>query len=75
MHNDNDNGILVFLRCVGSEGCVFNVHNTSKSNKLLLYKIRRSEPQLVSFYPKHGVIRQGELHEIELNVVNSKVRW
>lgn len=58
---------------VGSTSCTFNIHNTSNQSKLLLYKIRRSEPQLVTFYPKHGVVKPGEMHEVELNLVNEQV--
>lgn len=65
--------VLQYIDFIGATSCSFNIHNTSSQHKLLLYKIRRSEPQLVTFYPKHGVVKPGEMHEVELNLVNEKV--
>lgn len=65
--------LIYYGKFVGDTNGTFYIKNTSHSRKFLLYKIRRSEPQLVSFYPKHGIVKPGDVHDIEINLVNAKV--
>lgn len=48
----------------GLEECTFYVKNTSVDDKVLLFKVRRSDPQLVTFTPKRGIIEPGKLQSI-----------
>lgn len=57
----------------GDEVKSFKVKNTAKDDSLLLFKVRRSEPKLVEFSPKNGVVEPGMTQNIRIRLCDSRV--
>jgi hypothetical protein len=53
----------------------FKIKNSAKDDKdrIVLFKIRRSEPKLVSFSPKSGVVEPGMTHSIKVQLTDGNV--
>jgi hypothetical protein len=58
---------------LGLESAEFWVKNSSKDETLLLYRIHRSEPKLVSFNPKKGIVEPGHQTGISLKFIDPKI--
>jgi hypothetical protein len=60
----------------GSEPFTFHIQNTSMdedASTLILFKVRRSEPKLVEFSPKHGIVEPGHMVDVEGQFINANI--
>ena len=58
-----------------SDGNCFFIKNSSADHRILLFKIRRSDPKLVDFTPKRGIIEPGVTQCIHLSLSDAKVSY
>ena len=58
----------------GTETCSFKIKNASTDDRVLLFKIRRSEPKLLDFHPKFGIVEPGVTRHVSLQLASPKVR-
>jgi len=59
----------------GSETCSFKIKNSSADDRVLLFKIRRSEPKLLEFSPKFGIVEPGVTRHVSLQLTNPKISF
>jgi len=59
----------------GDEQCQFKIKNSSKDDRILLFKIRRSEPKLVDYSPKCGIVEPGVTKSITMKLVDTNVSY
>lgn len=59
----------------GNEVCSFKIKNSSIDDRVLLYKIRRSEPKLLDFNPKRGIVEPGVTQTVSLKLVNQNISY
>ena len=57
------------------EGNCFFIKNSSLDHRVLLFKIRRSDPKLVDFTPKRGIIEPGVTQCVHLSLSDAKVSY
>ncbi len=59
----------------GTETCSFRITNSSKDDRILLFKIRRSEPKLLEFQPKSGIVEPGVTRHVVMQLINPNVTY
>jgi len=59
----------------GTDTCQFKIKNSSTDDKILLFKIRRSEPKLLEYTPKCGIVEPGVTKNVTMQLVDAKVTF
>ncbi len=69
---------MIFCRyatTTGTDNCNFKIKNSSTDDKILLFKIRRSEPKLLDYAPKCGIIEPGVTKNVTMQLVDPKITF
>lgn len=56
-----------------NEGDFIHVINSSTSNRMLLFKIKRSDPKIVDFHPKKGYVEAGGTLKVAIKLNGSNI--
>lgn len=56
----------------GEENFVF-INNASSTDRLLFFKVKRSDPKVIEFYPRRGVIEAGITSKVKIRIVGDNI--
>ena len=59
----------------GNESSCFKIRNSTKDDRVLLFKVRRSQPKLVDFHPKAGSVEPGTTVNVIVKLAQPNITY